>query len=52
VTGGTGDDIIRLTREGSTVNFAKGDGKDTILSRDDLSTPAGTRNMIFPFSLR
>lgn len=37
VTGGTGDDVIRLTGEGSTVNFAKGDGKDTILSRDDLT---------------
>ena len=41
VTGGTGNDKIRLTEAGSTVNFAKGDGQDTILSRDSFTLKIG-----------
>ncbi len=37
VTGGLGDDVIRLTGVyASTVNYAKGDGNDTIIASSDL----------------
>lgn len=36
-SGGIGNDRIALIREGSTVEFAKGDGKDTIFSEDDFA---------------
>lgn len=36
-SGGTGDDAIVLMREGSSVNFAVGDGKDTISAEDDFA---------------
>jgi hypothetical protein len=34
--GGTGNDKITLVREGSTVEFAKGDGKDSVFAADDF----------------
>ena len=37
LSGGTGNDVIRLTGSGSAVNFGKGDGHDTIMSRDDFT---------------
>lgn len=35
--GGTGDDIVTLMREGSTVEFARGDGQDKIFAADDFA---------------
>ncbi len=37
VSGGAGNDVIRLTGAGTTVQFAKGDGHDRIMSRDDFT---------------
>lgn len=37
VSGAAGNDVIRLTGAGTTVNFAKGDGHDKIMSRDDFT---------------
>jgi len=41
VSGGAGNDMIRLMGAGSTVSFAKGDGQDAILSRDDFTLKIG-----------
>lgn len=35
--GGTGNDTITLAREGSTVEFTRGDGQDRIFSADDFA---------------
>jgi hypothetical protein len=35
--GGTGNDTITLIREGSTVEFARGDGQDKIFAADDFA---------------
>lgn len=35
--GGLGNDTIRLMAAGSTVTFAKGDGQDAIMSKDDFT---------------
>jgi len=41
VTGGTGNDVIRLMGGNATVTFNKGDGQDMITSRDDFTLNVG-----------
>lgn len=41
LSGGAGDDILRLTGKNATVVFGRGDGSDTIRSTGDLSVDIG-----------
>jgi hypothetical protein len=50
-TGGTGNDTIRVLGDGSTVNFAKGDGQDSIwIGKTDNTSWANTTVNISGYS--